>query len=78
MPTVAAKTLGGAGTAYGTYRAAKALKNMYQKSKRNRKAKSVLSRPKRSTKFKRLKPIHYLKIYLQKFVLSLIINLLNC
>jgi hypothetical protein len=53
MPTVAAKTLGGAGTAYGTYRAAKALKNMYQKSKRNRKAKSVLSRPKRSTKFKR-------------------------
>jgi hypothetical protein len=35
MPTVAAKTLGGAGTAYGTYRAAKALKNMYKSRKKS-------------------------------------------
>jgi hypothetical protein len=51
MPAVAAKTLGGAGTAYGTYRAAKALKNMYKSRKRS--SKSVISRP--STKFKRVK-----------------------
>jgi hypothetical protein len=51
MPTVAAKTLGGAGTAYGTYRAAKALKNMYKSRKKS--SKPVISRP--STKFKRVK-----------------------
>lgn len=57
-PAIAAKSLGGAGTAYGTYRAAKAFKNMLSK----RKSKAVLSRPKslkssksskRSNKFRR-------------------------